>query len=124
MALATLDATGGFILSERFQGKQGADIVSATAVTLGNDGNVFEITGTTTINHIVSTNWQEGSEVILIINESVTVNHGTATSGSNIKILLSGAVNFSATADDVLTLVLCSTTASGQAWREKSRTVI
>ena len=68
VAVATLDATSGLKLSERIQGKQGADVASAAAITLGTDGNAFEITGTMTIDHIVVTNWQEGAEVTLIFN--------------------------------------------------------
>lgn len=112
----------------RFDGRvlqtQGADVASANNLTLGADGNVFEITGTTQINLIANTNWQNGAMVTLIFNESVTVAHGQATSGSNITILLAAAGNFSATANDTLTLLLCETTANGQAWREVARTVI
>ncbi|MEK6881340.1 MAG: hypothetical protein AABY22_17085, partial [Nanoarchaeota archaeon] len=86
--------------------------------------NSFEITGTTTIDLILITGWRNGSQVTLIFNESLTVRHAIATSGSNVTILLSGAANFSATANDSLTLILSETTAGGQAWREKSRTVI
>lgn len=107
----------------RIIGNQGADVASASNITLS-DGNIFEITGTTAIDRISSTGWQDGAVVTLVFNESVTVNHATATSGNNITILLSGAANFSATANDTLTLVLCSTTANGQAWREVARTVI
>ena len=114
--------------TSRFDGRvlntQGADVASGTSLTLGSDGNSFEITGTTQIDQILSTGWQEGAVVTLIFNESVTVRHGVATSGSNITILLSGAGNLSATANDTLTLILSSTTAGGQAWREVARTVI
>jgi hypothetical protein len=104
---------------------QGADVGSGTSLTLGSDGNTFEITGTTQIDQIVITGWQNGSVITLVFNESVTVRHGIATSGANVTILLAGAGNFSATANDTLTLVLCETTAApGQAWRELARTVI
>lgn len=115
---------GGYVeLSSRILKFQGTDIASASTITLGS-GNSFELTGTTAVDLISSTGWQEGSEITLIANESVTINHGTATSGSNITIKLAGSANFNMTADDVLTLILSSTTAGGQAWREKSRTVI
>lgn len=109
--------------NDRIRGNQGADVPSGTSLTL-TLGNVFEVTGTTQIDQILTTGWQEGSEVTLVFNESVTVRHGIATSGSNVTIKLAGAANFSATADDTLTLVLCSTTAGGQAWREKCRSAI
>ena len=103
---------------------QGADVASGTNLTLAGDGNTFEITGTTQIDLILITGWRDGAVVTLVFNESVTVRHGIATSGSNVTILLAGAANFSATANDTLTLVLCSTTAGGQAWRELARTAI
>lgn len=103
---------------------QGADVASASTIALGSDGNSFEITGITQINLILNTNWQNGSKVTLVFNESVTVAHAQTTSGSNITILLAGAVNFAATANDTLTLVLSETTAGGQAWREEARSVI
>lgn len=110
-------------LGIRMLQKQGADVASATNLTLGSDGNAFEITGTTTIDLILITGWQNGSVVRLVFNESLTVRHGIATSGSNVTILLAGAANFSATANDTLTLMLCETTAGGQAWREVARSV-
>ena len=122
--LAFASATTGLAITTRFSENQGADVASGTNLTLGNDGNVFEITGTTQIDLILITNWKNGSLVTLVFNESVTVRHGIATSGSNVTILLAGAANFAATANDTLTLVLSETTAGGQAWRELARTAI
>jgi hypothetical protein len=110
-------------MATRFLGLQGADVASAGTIALTN-GNVFELTGTTTVTLISNLGWQDGSEVTLVANESVTIAHATATSGTNITILLAGAVDFDMTANDTLTFVLCSTTAGGQAWREKARTAI
>lgn len=114
---------GALTAAARLLGAQGADVASATNLTLGSDGNAFEITGITTIDLISITGWQNGSVVRLVFNESLTVRHGIATSGSNVTILLAGAANFSATANDTLTLMLCETTAGGQAWREVARSV-
>ncbi len=115
---------GGIKMSGAINGKQGTDIASATNISIPFDGNIFELTGTTKVDLISITNWSDGFEITLIANESVTIDHGTATSGSNVTILLAGAVDFAMTANDTLTLVLSSTTAVGQAWREKCRTVI
>jgi len=116
--------TGGLVITGgRVQTLQGADVASGTSLTLL-EGNVFEITGTTQIDQILTTGWQEGTIVTLVFNESVTVRHGIATSGANVTILLAGGANFSATANDTLTVILCSTTATGQAWRELARTAI
>lgn len=108
----------------RFLENQGTDVASASTIALPTNGNTFELTGTTTVNLITSTGWRDGAKVTLVCNENVTINHGTATSGSDVTILLSGAANFGCTANDTLTLVLSSTTANGQAWREVSRTAI
>lgn len=113
-----------FKMNSRYLGKQGSAVASASTIALGTDGNVFELTGTTAVNLITATGWQDGSEIILIANENVIINHGAATSGSDVTILLAGGVNFSMSANDTLTLVLSTTTAGGQAWREKCSTMI
>lgn len=121
---AEITQLDGLKMSSRFQTVQGTDAASATNLTLTNDGNVFELTGTTKVDLISKVNWQEGSTIVLIANESVVIDHGTATSGNNVQIRLAGAVDYSMTAGDTLTLCLSSTTAEGQAWRELARTVI
>jgi len=107
----------------RLRTGQGADVASATNLTLGTDGNTFEITGTTKIDLIDSTDWGNGDEITLIFNESVTVDDGTATSSNNVTIALAGGADFNATTDDVLKLILSENTSAGQAWRECFRSV-
>lgn len=123
-----MDSTSGVTASVRVQGNQGADVASANDVTLGGDGNVFEITDTTQINRIVNTGWQNGAEVTLVFADNVTVKHNQSSAAANIKILLAGAGDFAATQDDMLTLILCEVSTggvpTGQAWREKARTAI
>ena len=119
--------TGDLVLrSSTFSGRnregQGADVASANNLSLGTDGNAFEITGTTTINLISNTNWQNGSVIRLVFSSSLTVTNNAGTSGSNINILLAGGANFSATANDILTLMLCEI-GSVQNWVEVSRSV-
>ena len=100
--------------------EKGADVASADEITLGNDGDYFDITGTTTIGHVNKTGWPAGARVILQFDASVTVTHNAGSpTGTEASILLSGAGDFSATADDTLMLVYDGTT-----WREVSRTVI
>jgi len=106
--------------SARLSKKQGADVTSAKNLTLGSDGNTFEITGTTQVNLIASTGWQNGSEVTLLLASGITVKHGQTTSGSNITISLSGAADLVTAAETALTLVL-SEVGGTQKWREKSR---
>ena len=102
---------------------QGADVASANDLTLGSDGNCFEITGTTQVNRIVNTGWQNGSKVTLLFTSTPTVKHAQASAGANIIILLAGAADFVASAGDTLTLMLCEIGGT-QAWREVARAVI
>ena len=108
------------IRKERHCQEKGADVASADEITLGDLGDYFDITGTTTINHIDKTGWPEGARVFLQFDASVTVTHNAESpTGTEASILLAGAGDFSATADDTLHLVYDGTT-----WREISRTVI
>ncbi|MFA5340674.1 MAG: hypothetical protein WC332_02750 [Clostridia bacterium] len=121
---ATNPTLAGFTSNGRELGKQGADVASATNLALGTDGNCFEITGTTKIDLLSNVGWQNGSVITLFANENVTIDHATATSGTNVTILLAGAGDYNMTANDSLTLCLSETTAGGQAWREIARTAI
>jgi hypothetical protein len=114
---------GGATISGRLLGTQGSDVASANDLTLGSDGNVFEITGTTQVNRIVNTSWQNGAQVTLFFTASCTVADAQASAGANITILLAGGANYSATAGDNITLML-SEIGGTQAWREISRTVV
>ncbi len=111
-------AQGDLLMGDRFEGNQGPDIASATSIILG-DGNYFDITGTTTINHMRFLGWQAGSIVTLQFDASVTVTHNAGTNPANtVSFFLAGAVDFSATADDTLTVVY-----DGAFWREVCRSV-
>lgn len=119
--------TGDLVLrNSTFSGRnregQGADVASANNLSLGTDGNAFEITGTTTINLISNTNWQNGSEVTLLFTSTATLTDGTANSGTDIGMELSGNTNFTASAGATLTLIL-SEIGGTQRWREKCRSV-
>lgn len=104
----------------RLKTAKGADVASADEITLGAIGNYFDITGTTTINHINKTNWPAGTPVTLQFDANVTVTHNaSAPSGTEASILLAGGVDFSSTPDDTLQLMF-----DGATWREVSRTVI
>jgi hypothetical protein len=108
------------MLSGRLQPHKGGDVASADEITLGTDGNYFDVTGTTTINHINNSGWQNGSVVVLQFDADVIVTHNAGSpAGSEASMLLSGGSNFSAAADDTLMLVYDGTT-----FREVSRTVI
>jgi hypothetical protein len=115
-----LSVAKNIMASGRILTDKGADVASANDMTLGMDGNYFEISGTTQINRITTTTWQAGSFCIMKFAASVTVAHqGAATSGALARINLSGSANFGATANDTLTLVY-----NGTDWFEVCRTVI
>lgn len=118
-----IDANGNLVHANRHVKIQGADVASvAGAIALGNDGNTFEITGTNAITLISNVGWQNGAEITLIFTSTATLTDGTANSGTDIGMELAGNANFSATADDAVTLVLCEIGGT-QRWREKSRSV-
>lgn len=116
-------STGVTMLSTSFSTVQGADVASANNLVLGTDGNIFEITGATQINLISNVSFQNGTQVTLLFTSNPVVKHNQATATTNITIQLAGAVDFSATSGDTLTLVL-SEIGGTQAWREVSRAVI
>lgn len=104
----------------RLSFNKGAPIASAATITLGTDGNVFPLTGTTTIDFITITDWEVGSLVVLHFSTSITVNHNTSSPGATVAaILLSAAGNFSGTANDTLGLIW-----DGTSWREAFRTAV
>jgi len=112
----TIDANGYTNMTNRLA-TAFATVASANNLTL-TTGNVFSITGTTTVNAITTTNWQAGSIIILIFASTPTVKNNTAGGASTAKMLLNGGVDFSATANDVLTLIY-----DGTNWLECSRSI-
>lgn len=117
-ALARIGAGSAGMTSGRWSVKQGAAVASANDLTLGVDGNRFQISGTTQINRILNTGWQGGSIITLHFQGAVTVSHN-ATSGSSFQgIMLEGGANFSAAANDQLTLQYDVTSAK---WHEIAR---
>ena len=102
---------------------QGADVASAVgAISLSDDATVFEITGTNAITLINNVNWHNGSEITLIFTSTASLTDGTANSGNNIGFELAANANFTASADDTITLILCEIGGT-QRWREKCRSV-
>mgnify|MGYP001619940409 FL=1 len=95
----------------------GANVASGSTITLGNDGNFFHITGTTNIDYITTTDWTNGSVVILEFDGILTVNDSTAGAPGGTANIDIGAV-YASTANDTLTLVL-----DGGSWDEVSRSI-
>lgn len=89
-----------------FQEAKGADIASATTITLGQGGNFFVVTGGTTINGIVTASWQAGSCVKLELPSGITVTHNSGAPGAGaVSILLSSGSDLTTTTACVLALV-------------------
>jgi hypothetical protein len=86
------------------------DRASGATLAVRDHSDYVNVTGTTGISAI-SANARVGREITLKFNGNLTV-----TNGATLK--LAGGVNFSATADDLLTLVY-----DGTGWVEKSRSV-
>jgi len=75
----------GKALTTTLMEAQGADVASANALTLGNDGNAFDITGTTTINTIATQG--VGTRVTLQFDGILQLTHSAdlvLPTGSNI----------------------------------------
>jgi hypothetical protein len=90
-------------------GRKGADIASAAALNLGQDGDFFDVTGTTTITSIESR--PAGFVVTLQFDGALTLTHNATT------LILQGSVNLATAAGDVITLI---SEGAGN-WREKAR---
>lgn len=120
--LQTVHATSyaGVKMSMRHQNAQGANINAANDLTLGLDGNSFIIDTNTQINRIASADWQFGAIVTLFFSGTPTVKNNQASGGGFSKILLAGAADFVATANDQLTLRFNS----DSVWYEVARAVI
>lgn len=84
----------------------GSNIASATTITPPSTGAVFNVTGTTTIAAIASTNSWDGRVVTLIFAGALQLTHSS-------NLALPGSANITTAANDVATFVQ---TASG-AWR-------
>lgn len=108
-----------FTVSGRVRRSKGADVASANDLTLGLDGNCFTVTGTTQINGIATADWTAGSDVVIEFSAALTVKHNTAPGAGFAPLYLAGAVDFSATADDILYLYY-----NGTVWREVARTAV
>ena len=90
------NGTGGVKVSDYFIQTKGSDISSATSLTLGKDGNLFDVTGTTTI---TSRGTQGiGSLITLHFDGILTFTHHSTN------LILPGAANITTAVGDIATL--------------------
>lgn len=101
----TIDANGYTINTARVQNSMGANVASANDLTLGGAGNVFTITGTTTINAIATANWQAGSEIALIFSGILTLKNNTSGGAGTAKILLRAGADMTTAANKCVKLI-------------------
>ncbi len=82
------------------------DVASAATIILPNNGNMVDITGTTAIDHIETTNWEPGSRVTLQFDGASGLNHATGTIPAGYAAVhLMGAANLTAIAGMRLELI-------------------
>lgn len=91
---------------------------AANDLTLPITGNLDSISGNTQINAITTTDWQSGSVVRLFFGGTPLVKNNTTGGAGTAPIRLSGGVDFTAGAGDILTLVY-----EGTYWRESARSI-
>ena len=105
-SLATLDSVAGLTLQRRQSLHKGASsIVAASKITLGNDGNIFTVTGNTNIDTINITNWTSGANIYLYFTGTPTINNQSTGVG---RIYCQGS-NISVSAGDVYEFILDDT---------------
>jgi hypothetical protein len=109
------------VFTKRQEWGQGANVASAGDLTLGTDGNLWRITGTTAINAITTANWSKGAVIVLLFESGLTLHHNAVGGAGTTPLALKGAVDYVAQAGDVLTLVMESNSGSIY-WREVART--
>ena len=101
--------------------RQGVSVAAANNLTLGTDGDYFQITGATQVNLLDVTSLLGGAWITLKFNSTPTVKHNQAASGNFKPIMLAGAADFVATANDTLSLRYDATDAK---WYQTSSAVI
>jgi hypothetical protein len=77
---------------------QGSDVASASSITPASTGAVFDITGTTSITALASTNSWDGRRVLLQFDGALTLTHSS-------NLALPGSANITTAAGDVAEFV-------------------
>lgn len=103
----------------RLESGMGASVASANSMTLGNDGNLFTITGNTQINALTTTNWQAGSQIAFIFTGVPLLKNNTAGAGGTAKLLLAGSVDYQAAIGDYISFQY-----DGSFWHETNRKLV
>jgi hypothetical protein len=108
VATGSCDLTGsafGIAALNRFSENKGADVASASSLSVGLGGNYFHVTGSTAIDFLATAAWQDGGRCDLYFVAACTVNNNTgAPPGGTHPFALSGSVNYAATAGSRLSV--------------------
>jgi hypothetical protein len=113
-----INSAGDTLMGGALEENKVADVASATTITVAG-GNSVDITGTTTINGLVTTSWQIGSKLLLQFDGALTVTHASGAPGANaVAFLLAGSVNLTTAAGTRLWVWY-----NGTNWMEIARTV-
>lgn len=102
----------------RFQEFHGTTTAAANDLALPNNGNSVTLSGATTVNALVTTNWQAGSTVGIIFSGAPLLKHNTAGGAGTATMLLAGSVDFQAAAGDNIEFRY-----DGTNWHEIGRTL-
>lgn len=100
----------------RMEEAKGVNVASGSDLTLGNDGNLFYLTGNNTVNAITVLNWQAGSKIEFIFTGTATLKHNTVGGVGTAPLKLAGSVDFTASVDDAILLAY-----DGSFWHEIGR---
>jgi hypothetical protein len=84
---------------------KGDDVASTSNLVVGNDGNAFKITGTSSILRLADTGFTEGAYIFLYFEDVCTIYNNYGTSGSNRNILLQKSANYTTKANDIICLL-------------------
>ena len=104
------------IINPLTKSQKGTTTASAADLTLPTDGDMFQISGTTTINAIMTAGWTSGFSIILEFTGSTTLKHNTAGGAGTAVCKLAGSADFTTAADSVIGLYY-----NGTVWQETFR---
>lgn len=102
----TVNVSSSLYVGGRFLGAKGATVASAASVTLGTDGNYFEISGTTGIDCISKEGWTPGSRVYIEFQGVLTMRHNQACTLPFLPIYTIGAINVDTAASNTMDFML------------------
>lgn len=112
--------SGGAWESWRTLSGMGTNTAAANNLTIPLDGDTVRITGATQINALTK-NRGSGQRITLVFDANPTVKHNTAGGAGTAKVMLAGAADFAASANDTLSLFYDG---GADLWYETGRAVI